>query len=245
MEVAEIMTRRVITVPQDARVEQAVQLMLDNRISGLPVCAPDGTVTGIVTESDLLRRTETGTERHRPRWLEFIIGPGKLAEEFSRSHARVVDEVMTRELISVGPRDTLERVVELMERKRVHRIPVLDKGRLVGMVTRANLMQALLSVASGAQPGPAGDEQIRDKLWAELDRQSWATPGMVNVLVRDGVVTLSGGVPDPRQIDALRVLAENIPGVRAVQDHMVWIDYMSGVVVDMSGEPTAPRPVPR
>ena len=242
MNAADIMTRRVITVPQDARIEQAAQLMLDHRIGGLPVCAPDGTLVGIVSGSDLLRRAEAGTEKRRPHWLEVVLGPGKLASEYAHSHARLVEEVMTRDPVTAAPHDNLEQVVGLMERKRIHRIPVMDGAILAGIVTRADLMRALLAAAHHIPAGPASDEQIRQRLWAELGRQSWSTPGMVQVLVHDGEVTLSGGVPDPRQIDALRVLAENVPGVRAVRDDMVWCDYLSGAVVDMSHHPQGQAP---
>lgn len=240
MKVAEIMTRHVVTVPPSARVERAVELLLSHRIGGLPVCAEDGTLCGILTGSDLLHRHETGTERHRPRWLEFVLGPGKLADEYAHSHGRVVEEVMTRKVRTVGPQDSVADAVGLMERKRIHRLPVVEHGRLVGIVTRADLMRALLAVAPELAPGAPADEQIRARICAEIEGQHWTTPGMVNVLVRNGVVTLSGAVPDPRQIDALRVLAENVPGVRAVQDELAWVDYLSGAVVDM----TEPRPGP-
>ncbi|HEY1044237.1 MAG TPA: CBS domain-containing protein [Telluria sp.] len=242
MKAADIMSRHVISVPPDAPVEQAAQLMLDHRIGGLPVCAPDGRLVGIVSDSDLLRRAEAGTEKRRPHWLEFVLGPGKLAGEYAHSHSRLVADVMTPAPVTVAPNDSLEHVVGLMERKRIHRLPVLEAGRLAGIVTRADLMRALLSAAHRIPAGPASDEQIRQQLWAELARQPWATPGMVQVLVQDGVVTLGGGVPDPRQIDALRVLAANLPGVRAVRDDMVWCDYLSGAVVDMSDRPKASGP---
>lgn len=239
MKASEIMTRHVITVPHDAPVEQAAQLMLDHRVGGLPVTGPDGKLAGMVSDTDLIRRAEAGTEKRRPHWLEFILGPGKLADEYAHSHGRLVGEVMTRMPVTAAPGDSLERVVGLMERKRIHRIPILDGDRLAGIVTRADLMRALLASAHHIPPGDASDEEIRQRLWAELERQPWASPGMVQAIVRDGVVTLSGGVPDPRQIDALRVLAENVPGVRAVRDEMVWCDYLSGAVVDMSDRPRA------
>lgn len=237
MKAEEIMTRHVITVPMDAPVEQAAQLMLEHRIGGLPVCAPDGKLAGIVSDSDLLRRAESGTDKRRAHWLEFVLGPGKLAAEYAHAHGRRVCEVMTPAPVTASPHDSLEHVVGLMERKRIHRLPIVDGERLVGIVTRADLVRALLRSAHRIPPGPASDEEIRRQLWDELARQPWASPGMVQVAVQDGVVTLGGGVPDPRQIDALRVLAENIPGVRAVKDDMVWCDYLSGAVVDMSGRP--------
>lgn len=247
MKVAEIMTRRVVTVQPHASVERAVELMLSHRIGGLPVCAEDGSLAGILTDSDLLRRHETGTERRRPRWLEFVLGPGKLADEYAHSHGRIVEEIMTRKVRTIAPDDNVADAVSLMERKRIHRLPVLQHGQLVGIVTRADLMRALLAVAPEIAPSAPADEQVRAHITAEIERQHWSTPGMVSVLVRNGVVTLSGAVPDPRQIDALRVLAENVPGVRAVKDDLAWVDYLSGAVVDMTETrpgPSARPPAP-
>lgn len=240
MKVAEIMTRRVLTVGEHASVAQAVGLMLRHGIGGLPVTGASGGLVGILTEGDLLRRAETGTERHRPRWIEFLLGPGRMAEEYVRSHGRTVAEVMTQQVVTVAPETTLERVVEIMEKKRIRRVPVLEAGYLVGIVTRANLMQALVNVAPGIPAGPVSDEQIRTQLWGELERRPWALPGMVSIFVRDGVVCLRGAVPDPRQRDALRVAAENIPGVRSVRDDLVWCDYLSGAAVEMDSRPREP-----
>lgn len=235
MQVAEVMTRRVITVNEHARLAEAVGLMLRHGISGLPVTGASGGLVGILTEGDLLRRAETGTARRRPRWIEFLLGPARIAEEYVRSHALTVAEVMSTNVVTVAPDTSLERVVELMEKKRIRRLPVLEAGYLVGIVTRANLMQALMSVAHDLPAGPVSDEQIRAQLWAELERKPWALPGMVTIFVRDGVVNLRGAVADPRERDALRVAAENIPGVRSVRDDLVWCDYLSGAAVELDG----------
>lgn len=233
MKVADIMTPRAITVRPEASVAEAARLMLRDGISGLPVVDAAGAVIGIVTEGDLLRRAETGTERRRPRWVEFLLGPGKLAGEYVRSHARKVEEVMTAKVVAAAPATPVEEVVALMERHRIKRLPVLERGRLVGMISRANLLQALAVVAPAA-PGPTpSDAEIRTRLLAEIDRQPWGRPPLVNALVQNGVVDLHGTITDERERRALCVAAENIPGVKEVRDHLVWVDPVSGMVIDL------------
>ena len=174
MKAEDVMTRHVITIAADASILQALRLMLQHRISGLPVIDKKGTLTGIITEGDFLRRTETGTERKRPRWLEFLVGPGTLANDYVHSHARRVDEVMTCDIQTITEETPLEDVVAIMEKYRIKRLPVMRGTELVGIVSRANLLHALASVAREVSPGPKTDETIRDGVLAELDRQDWA-----------------------------------------------------------------------
>jgi CBS domain-containing protein len=229
MKARDVMTPRVISIEADAPVMRAAHLMLQNRISGLPVVDSKGELVGMVTEGDFLRRGEIGTQRRRSRWLEFLIGPGRLADEYVHAHGRKVDEVMTRELFTV-PEDTpLDEVVRMMERQRIKRVPVVREGRLVGIVTRANIMHALVSLASEAKAPAGNDASIREQILAECKKQSWAP--MTNVVVRNGVVELWGTITDNRERQALIVASENIPGVEAVHDHLVWIEPMSGVVI--------------
>src|SRR6185436_19104053 len=136
MNVADIMTRTVISVAPETTIAEAAQLLLQHRISGLPVVGPDEAVVGIVTEGDLLRRVETGTQRRHARWLEFLMAPGRLAQEYTDSNARNVGEVMSAEVVSVTPGESLPEVVRLMERHHVKRLPVIEAGRLVGIVSR-------------------------------------------------------------------------------------------------------------
>lgn len=225
----EVMTPKVISVEADAPIMQAVHLMLQNRISGLPVVGPKGELVGMVTEGDFLRRGEIGTRRRRSRWLEFMIGPGRLAEEYVRASGRKVDDVMTRNPVTITEDTPLDQAVDLMERHRIKRLPVMRDGRLVGMVTRANLMHALVSLATQPKAPPGDDAAIREQILAECERQSW-TP-MSNVVVRNGVVELWGVITDERERQARIVAAENVPGVKAVHDHLVWIEPMSGFVV--------------
>ena len=232
MNAADVMTREVRTVEPDASILEAARLMLQHRISGLPVVDAAKKLVGIVTEGDFLRRTETGTQRRRPRWLEFIVGPGKLATEYTHSSGRKVHEVMTAGVHTVSEDTPLEQVVHLMERCRIKRLPVVRGQSLVGIVTRANLLRAVVRLAHEAKPVSINDAEIRGRLVEELKNLPWA-PG-ISVAVKDGVVQLTGVLTDERQRPALRVAAENIPGVKKVVDNLVWIDPQSGLILDGS-----------
>lgn len=232
MNAADVMTREVRTVEPDASIFEAARLMLQHRISGLPVVDAAKKLVGIVTEGDFLRRTETGTQRRRPRWLEFIVGPGKLATEYTHSSGRKVHEVMTAGVHTVSEDTPLEQVVHLMERCRIKRLPVVRGQSLVGIVTRANLLRAVVRLAHEAKPVLINDAEIRGRLVEELKNLPWA-PG-ISVAVKDGVVQLTGVLTDERQRPALRVAAENIPGVKKVVDNLVWIDPQSGLILDGS-----------
>jgi CBS domain-containing protein len=227
MQVKDVMTRNVISVGPEESVLKAARLMLQNRISGLPVIDKDGELVGIVTEGDFLRRSEIGTQRRRPKWLEFIVGPGRLAEDYVHASGRKVDEIMTLDPCVVGEDDSLEKVVTLMQRRRVKRLPVMRDGRIVGIVSRANLMHGLASLARDAQPTAGPDWSIRDQILAALGRQHWAPH--VNVVVKDGVVELWGVITDDRERRGIAVAAENVAGVKAVHDHMVWVEPMSAM----------------
>jgi CBS domain-containing protein len=232
MRAEDVMTREVIAVAPDATVMEAARVMLEHHISGLPVVDKQGKLVGVLSEGDFLRRRETKTERRRGRWLEFLMGPGRVAEEYTHSHGRKVSEVMTPEVHTVSETASLEDVVEIMEHKRIKRVPVMCGEQVVGIITRSNLMQAMVSLAREAPPTAADDAAIRNRLLEEIDKQQWAPAATVNVVVRDGVVELWGMIVDERQRDALKVAAENIPGVKAVKDHLVWIEPGSGVVVE-------------
>jgi CBS domain-containing protein len=241
MNVADIMTRQVISVTPETTIAEAARLLLDNRISGLPVVDPGGAVVGIVTEGDLLRRVETGTQRRHSHWLEFLIAPGRLAREYTDANARNVGEVMSAEVVSVTPQEALPEVIRLMEHHHVKRLPVIEAGRLVGIVSRANLVRALLHSLAEPPGKPAGDAvaddaEIRDRIVAEIARQPWGPRASVDVRVKDGAVELYGTITDERERTALRVLAENQPGVKTVLDHLVWIEPVSGFVIPAVGE---------
>ncbi len=235
MKAKDVMTTTVLSVAPDSSISAAAHLMLQNKISGLPVIDGTGKLAGIVTEGDFLRRTEIGTQRRRPRWIEFFIGPGRLADEYSRSSGRTISDVMTHDVYTVDPDAPLERIVSMMERQHVKRLPVVEGGKVVGIVTRANLLRALASIADEIVPSPAGDNAIREQIFAELKRQSWTPVTRIDVTVRNGIVQLSGSLTDERQRDALRILAENVPGVKKVQDHLIWIDPETGMYIEGQG----------
>jgi CBS domain-containing protein len=239
MNVKHIMTWPVFSIAPDATVLQAVQLLLRHKISGLPVVDADGNLVGIVTEGDFLRRAETATERHRPRWLDFLIGPGRLADEYVHTHTRKIADVMTLEPYTITEDASLEEVVQLMEKRRIKRLPVVRGKQLVGIVSRANLLHALASLAPSAPATTATDESIHENLRKELEHQKWAPVGFLNVIVRNGIVELWGTITDERERQALIVAAQNIAGVKDVRDHLVWVEPMSGVVIGARGEVVA------
>lgn len=232
MQAHDVMTRDVMTIDQNATVLQAVRMMLQHKISGLPVVDASGGLVGVVTEGDLLRRTETNTERQRPRWLEFLfVGPGKLADEYVHTHSRKVIDIMSPEPVTVTENAGLEEVIDLMERHRVKRLPVMQGPRIVGIVSRANLLRTLASVVHIVPASGADDVQIKEQLLSELKKQDWAPIAALETVVLNGIVDIWGTVTDDRVRLAILVLAENIPGVKGVKDHLVWIDPMTGMVI--------------
>jgi CBS domain-containing protein len=236
MQVQDVMTKHVISVEPTDTIARAVRLMLQERVSGLPVIDRAGRLVGVVTEGDFLRRAETGTQRRRPRWLEFLAGPGRLADEYVHTHGRKVSEIMTSEPLTVTEKAPLSEAVSLMEKRRVKRLPVVRDGKVVGIVSRANLLHALASLAGEAKPGSTDDQSIRERILAEFAKEKWAPAGMLNVVVRDGVVDIWGTITDERERQALIVAAENISGVKRVNDHVAWVEPMSGVVFEPNEE---------
>ena len=232
MKAKDVMTRKVISVAPEATVLQAARLMLQHHISGLPVLDKKGDLVGILSEGDFLRRRETKTERRRARWLEFLLGPGRVAADYVHSHGSKVSEVMTPEVKTIGEETALEDIVQTMEKNHIKRMPVLRGAKLVGIVTRSDLMHAMVSLARVAPSAPASDAAIRDRLLAEIQKQEWAPIATASVVVHDGVVELWGMIVDERQRDALKVAAENVPGVKTVKDHLVWIEPTSGITIE-------------
>ncbi|HTT48844.1 MAG TPA: CBS domain-containing protein [Pseudolabrys sp.] len=232
MKAEDVMTREVISIDPDSTVLQAARLMLQHHISGLPVIDKDGNLVGVVSEGDFLRRRETRTEKRRSRWLEFLMGPGRIAAEYSHSHGSKVSEVMSTHVHSVDVSTPIEDIVDLMERYRIKRVPVLCGGLVVGIITRSNLMHAMVSLARVAQPGATDDAGIRGQLLAEIEKEQWAPAASINVVVHDGVVELWGVIIDERQREALKVAAENIAGVKEIKDHLVWVEPTSGVTIE-------------
>jgi CBS domain-containing protein len=220
MNAADIMTPDVITVRPDTPLDQIVALMLENRISGVPVMEADS-VVGIVTEGDLLRRVELGSETRRSHLLELVSRATPLAADYVRSHGRKASEIMTETVITVDDTTPVADIARLLETRRIKRVPVLRDGKLVGIVSRANLLRALATrLQALAEPLP-DDRRIRMAVFDELYRHKWgAQVAQLDVTVEDGVVTLWGIVHSQEQKMAVRVTAENTPGVKRVEDHL-------------------------
>lgn len=228
MKAHQIMTRKVITVSPDASIADAAKLMIDHHVSGLPVLDAAGELLGIVTERDFLRRQEVGTQRKRPRWLEFMRGPGRQAVDFVREAGRKVHEIMTREVYSVIPDAELTDIVDIMERHHIKRVPVTQGGKLVGIVSRQNFVAAIAEVSRDTANVGSSDALIRRRVLAVLRQNDW-TPMGLDVRVKDGVVELEGLITDDNVRQAIVVAAENIAGVTAVHEHLSWVDPLSGI----------------
>lgn len=234
MIVADVMTRKVLSVSPDETVEHAANLMLRHGISGLFVVDAKDTLVGVLTEGDLLRRDEIGTERHRPWWLRVLVSPGKQALDFTRAHGRKVSDVMSPEVICVTPDTALEEVVETMEKQRIKRVAVTEHGHMIGVVARSDLLRALLSREREAKPPQAreDDRSIRTAILAALEAASWAPMTTLNVTVASGAVDVWGTITNPDERRAICVMAENVPGVKEVHDHLVYVEPYTGTVIE-------------
>ena len=232
MRAHQIMSRPVITVTPDTTIVEAANTMLQKHISGLPVVDATGKLVGMLSEGDFVRRSEIGTQRRRSRFLRFILGPGKAASDFVREHGRKVSEIMTTEpLLTVGEETTLEEIVELMERNNIKRLPVISNDKVVGMVSRSNLLQAVASLAKDVPDPTADDDHIRNRVIDTMAKQDWCPFGL-SIVVRDGIVHLSGVITEERSRQAAIVAAESVTGVKKVHDHLCWVDTMSGMYLN-------------
>ena len=226
-----IMTRDVITVTPHTSIEEAAKIMLRTHISGLPVMDDAGKLVGIVSESDFLRRSEIGTGRKRPAWLQFLVGPGKAATDFVHERGRKVGDVMTENPVTVNEETPLGDIVRLMEKKGIKRLPVLSDSRLVGIVTRSNLPQAVASMAREIPDPTANDDHIRHRLTRMVNAADWRPIGF-DVTVRNGAVHLHGIITTDKARQATIVAAENTAGVKEVHDHLCFVDSYSGFYVE-------------
>jgi len=231
MRAHQVMTRNVITVTPETTIADAATSMMQNHISGLPVVDDAGKLVGIVSEGDFLRRFEIGTQHKRPKWLEFLVGPGKQAEDFVRERGRKIGEVMTRDPVTVDEETSLDELVQLMEKKHVKRLPVVRDGRLTGIVTRANVMRAVINLANAIPDPTADDDRIRTQITQLLMNVDWR-PAALEVTVRNGVVHLHGLIIDERARQACKVAAENVAGVKEIHDHLCFVDTWSGFYLE-------------
>lgn len=220
MQAKDVMTANVITVRPDTTVEEIARLLLERHISAVPVVDAQGAVLGVVSEGDLLRRPELASERRQPWWLRLVGNAAERAEEYLKTHGLHAEDVMTHPVVTVTEETPLGRIAELLEKRRIKRVPVVRDGRLVGIVSRANLLHALAARKDEPAEPSTDDRALREAVTGELEQLDWATHGALNVIVTGGVVELWGWVESAEERKALIAAAEGVPGVRAVEDHL-------------------------
>ncbi len=218
MRAKDVMTANVVTVSQDTDIRTVARRLIERRISAVPVVDRDGRVVGIVSEGDLMRRAESGTERHPSWWLELIAMPEDKAHDYVKSHGLTAKDVMTREVITVAEDAPLAEVATLLERNRIKRVPVVRDGKIVGIVSRANLLHGL--VARETAPAAALDDAAIRQRVIDGARQAGIGEAYINVVVAGGVVHIWGGVDSASEREALRIAAETVPGVKAVENNV-------------------------
>jgi CBS domain-containing protein len=219
----DVMTRDVVVAGPETPVTEIAKRLVERRISAVPVVGADGTVVGIVSEGDLLRRREIGTERHASWWLEVFGDADALARDYTKAHGLVAADVMSSPVVCVEEKAALATCADMLQAHRIKRVPVLRRGKLVGIVSRADVVRALVmhaSVAAKPADGAPNDRTIERTLRERMNAESWAKSGFVNAVVRGGTVELRGYARSEDQRRGLQVLAREIPGVRAVEDHL-------------------------
>ena len=214
MQVRDVMTTRVITVGPDTEVAEIARCLLENRISAVPVVETDGRLLGIVSEGDLMQRSESGTE-HRPSWwLSLLLLPERRATNYLKTHGRRAQEVMTRTLITARDDASLEEIAEVLEKHRIKRVPVIREGKLVGIVSRADLLHGLIARQTGVSPS-IDDRKIKATIQKNLS-DAGVRIQLLNVVVSDGVARIWGVVTTREEQAAVQVAAEGAPGVKEI-----------------------------
>ena len=233
---ADVMTREVIAIAPDATIGEAVQIMLDKRISGLFVIDAANRLQGILTEGDLLHRSELGTARRSSWWLR-LFAPGQSAANFTESHSRRVADLMTPNVITVAEDAELADIVRVLERNNIKRVAVVKDGGVTGVISRANLLRALSAIAREAAGASSDDRAIKQTIETTLAKESWAPVARIDITVLAGVVEIWGTITSEDERRAVCVIAENAPGVKRVIDHMMYMDLYSGTIIEPPGQP--------
>ena len=222
MKASDVMATNVVTVTPEHSVQDVAAVLLERRISAAPVVDAQGDLIGIVSEGDLMRRAEAGTAHRRSWWLRLLMGREGLAEAFVKEHGRKVADVMTRQVITAPPDMPVADVADLLERNAIKRVPIVEGRKVIGIVSRANLLQALAALRKQITiERPVGDAALRDQVLSRLKAEPWMRTSLVNVTVHDGTIDLWGIVDTPSEKNAMRVAAEITPGVRKVNDAII------------------------
>lgn len=220
MQARDVMSKWVVAVPVGASIFEAAELLVDAEVSAAPVIDKQGRMVGIVSEADLMRRAEIDTVEHKTWLLRLLADDTQTAREYVRSHSRRVADVMTRKVITAAEDASLNQLAELMHTHNIKRVPIVRDGVVVGIVSRGDLLEALLTVEAESAPCSVSDGKLRETVNDVLSKQSWTSPWPTNVVVSDGVVHLWGFVSGEAIRQAYRVAAENVPGVRRVKNHL-------------------------
>ena len=221
MRASDIMTTKVVTVSTDTKVDEIARVLLEKGISAVPVMDGNGAIVGIVSEGDLWRRQENETERHRSSWLRMFTSSEDDAREYAKTHGMTAAQVMSENIVSVTDETLVGDVAQLLEKNRIKRVPVLKDGKLVGIVSRANLLHGLAASKSSGPAAPSGDDrEIRNGILAKLEHEDWISHGSINVIVTGGAVELWGWVNSEEERKALMIAVETVPGVSSVEDHL-------------------------
>lgn len=218
MQAKDVMTSPVVSVAPDTTVREIAALLLRRAISAVPVLDAGGALVGIVSEGDLVRRAETDTERRPSWWLRLFADADEQPRDYAKSHGQRAADVMTRDVVAVEESATLAEIATLLEKHRIKRVPVTRGGKVVGIVSRANLLHGLAAYRA-ATPAALGDEALRARVFEEIKRAGVDT-AFINVVVYGDAVHLWGGVRSVEQLAAARIAAQAAAGTRAIEDHL-------------------------
>ena len=220
MQAKDIMTADVVTVTPATTIRETAQVMVEHRVSALPVLTGDGAIVGIVTESDLLHRSETDTERKRKWWLNIITDTDTRAAEFIKSHAQHVQDVMTRVVVTVSEDTSLADVADILDANQIQRVPVTRNGELIGIISRTDLVRALAQSRPDTEEERLDNGALHDVIKEAIRKQDWINSAFMNYSVNNGIVRLFGFVETESQRRAMKVLVEAVPGVKQVEDDL-------------------------
>ena len=219
MQARDVMTTNVITVTPETTVREVAQCLLERSISAVPVVDADGKLLGIVSEGDLMRRSETGTERKPSWWLDMVSSTEDQAREYVKTHGTRARDVMTKNLITVAEDASLEEIATVLEKHHIKRVPVVKDGRVVGIVSRANLLRGLIAAQQQTAVSTPDDRALREAVIKAIE-ETGARAHLVSVMASGGKIQLWGAVDSKAEKDAIRVAAENVPGVKAVDENL-------------------------
>jgi len=219
MKAKDVMTEDAVSVREDASVESIARLLVERRISAVPVTGAGGRLLGMVSEGDLMRRPEAGTERRPSWWLELLQGSDEQAAQYIKSHGLVARDVMTRDPLTVSENTPLEKVASLLEQERIKRVPVVRGGKVIGIVSRADLLHALVAGAKWPSPRAKASRPSRKEVIRSI-RETGLPLGLTNVVLEGSVVHLWGSVQSQAQRDAIALAARRSPGVKGVKNHL-------------------------